>query len=104
MNNYTPDRWVVIRIINNKDPTKDLEKVLAGWIGGYLDGDSWRLNSGNKEVLSFEDRYEFLGESGSTYVCYKNKQGLTSYTRDILKHLRRASRGSYTIKIIKQGK
>ena len=40
----TPDNWVVVKV------GKNLYKVLAGWSGGYLDGDRWKLNSGISEV------------------------------------------------------
>jgi hypothetical protein len=43
MSEYLPDNWVVLKI-NHEGKT--LYKVLAGWIGGYLNGDSWRMNSG----------------------------------------------------------
>ena len=38
-----PERWVVVDITVDGESTK---KVFAGWYGGYLDGDSWKLNSG----------------------------------------------------------
>jgi len=43
---YNPDNWVVIKM-NGDDPHY---RVLAGWSGGYLDGDSWRMNSGITRV------------------------------------------------------
>ena len=64
--NYTPDHWAVLKI-NGQNPHY---RVLAGWSGGYLDGDSWRLNSG---VTSHEfdgDYWSFYGSSGSCYKCY----------------------------------
>ena len=42
MNEYRPDNWVVIKL-KGDDPHY---RVLAGCSGGYLDGDSWRMNSG----------------------------------------------------------
>ena len=35
MTNYNPDNWVVIKMSGN-DPHY---RVLAGWSGGYLDGE-----------------------------------------------------------------
>ena len=64
--NYTPDHWAVLKI-NGQNPHY---RVLAGWSRGYLDGDSWRLNSG---VTSHEfdgDYWSFYGSSGSCYKCY----------------------------------
>lgn len=74
--NYTPERWVILEINNG---TEVIKKVFAGWYGGYLDGDSWKLNSGNVKEEEFEDRWEFTGYSGSIYICYKNSYGMSGY-------------------------
>lgn len=74
--NYTPDRWVVVEVNNGKEVTN---KVFAGWYGGYLDGDSWKLNSGNVKEEEFEDRWEFTGYSGSVYICRKDAYGMSGY-------------------------
>ena len=76
MNEYMPDRWVILEINNGKET---LNKVLAGWCGGYLDGDSWKLNSGNIKEEEFDDRWEFTGTSGSVYICAKSAYGMSSY-------------------------
>lgn len=86
MSVYTPDAWVVIDITT---PTDSVRKVLAGWFGGYLDGDSWKLSSGVTAVNEFPDRYEFINESGSIYVCYKTIQRLTGLTGSMLDSWRR---------------
>lgn len=67
MANYFPHNWVVIKI-KGDDPHY---RVLAGWSGGYLDGDSWRLNSGITKVEEDDGSYYFSGSSGSTYHCGK---------------------------------
>ena len=72
---YRPNRWVVIRCESNDE---EIYKVMGGWIGGYLDGDSWRLNSGITEVIDNGIEYEFVGASGSIYVCDKRTEGMTS--------------------------
>ena len=69
---YEPDNWVVIKI-NGKDPHYC---VLAGWSGGYLQGSSWRMNSGITKVEEDESAYYFSGSSGSTYRCGKQSYGL----------------------------
>ena len=79
--NYTPERWVVLDI-NNGNET--IQKVFAGWYGGYLDGESWKLNSGNVSEEEFEDRWEFTGYSGSVYICYKHAYGMSAYMSNIL--------------------
>ena len=79
-----PDNWKVLKIIKG-DTT--VYKVLAGWLGGYLSGRSWRLNSGIKTVVEKPDYYVFHGYSGSMYKCYKKLEGLDWYTDDILNGL-----------------
>ena len=68
MSYYQPDCWVVLKLPEGY-------KVLAGWSGGYLDGSSWRLNSGItrvEEKLDWKDQryYVFYGHTGSAYWCY----------------------------------
>ena len=67
MTTYTPDNWVVVKV-KGDDPHY---RVLAGWSGGYLDGDSWRMNSGITEVNASDDYFYFKGSSGSDYRCGK---------------------------------
>jgi len=79
-----PERYVLIKI-HNSDRTKIVYRVFASWAGGYLNGDSWRMNSGVVKVEISEDHYTFVGYSGSKYVCKKNSVGFaTSYTNSIL--------------------
>ena len=73
--NYTPDNWVVLKIVHPEEP-KPIYKVLGGWSGGYLNGDSWRINSGVSHVTEDEEYYYFHGYSGSTYQCYKKGYAL----------------------------
>lgn len=69
---HKPDKWVIIKI---KSPKGDFYKVLAGWSGGYLKGDSWRANSGITKVTIDGDYFLFEGHSGSIYKCHKNMYG-----------------------------
>ena len=78
MSEYLPDNWVVLKIMQPDQDT--LYKVLGGWSGGYLDGDSWRLNSGVTKVKEDGDYYEFYGESGSCYRCHKEQYQLRMST------------------------
>jgi hypothetical protein len=79
----TPEQWVVLTI---KDQQQTINKVFAGWYGGYLGNDSWKLNSGNVEEREFNDRWEFTGITGSVYVCYKSAYGLNTYMSGLLEH------------------
>ena len=67
MSNYKPDNWVVIKMDGNEPHYR----VLAGWSGGYLDGDAWKMNSGIIRVEDDGDYYNFYGSSGSCYSCHK---------------------------------
>lgn len=78
---YTPDAWTVLRIAY-KDEV--IYKVMGGWYGGYLHGDSWQLNSG---IVAFEKEGEFWlfhGHSGSTYKCHENSERMTGLMSMIL--------------------
>jgi hypothetical protein len=66
MTEYTCDNWVVIKM-KGDDPHY---RLLVGTSGGYLDGDSWRMNSGITRVEDDGDYYNFYGSSGSCYSCH----------------------------------
>jgi hypothetical protein len=68
MSTYTPDTWVVLEF-DAPELETPLRKVFAGWYGGYIGSDSWRLNSGITQVRRSGDWFEFDGYSGSTYHC-----------------------------------
>lgn len=75
----TPEKWVVLKIPNGH------YKVFASWCGDYLNGDSWKINSGIKEIDEDENYYYFIGFSGSCYKCDKKKYGVaTYYTSNVL--------------------
>ena len=69
---YKPDNWVIIKL-KGDDPHY---RVLAGWSGGYLDGDSWRMNSGITRVDEVDNCFYFYGSSGSCYQCHKESYTL----------------------------
>ena len=75
MSEYLPDNWVVLKIKEGKLDS-GFYKVLAGWSGGYLHGDSWRMNSGITRVEDHETYYSFYGYSGSVYKVWKDRYGL----------------------------
>jgi hypothetical protein len=80
MSEYNPDRWVIVEL---KTPKETLYKVLATWYGGYLDGDSWKLSSGIRDVKRIENGYAFHNHSGSVYNCHKEGYGMNMYTASI---------------------
>lgn len=87
MSHYYPDQWIVIEIIPDTNQYPDSVwhyRVLASWRGGYLHGESWKLNSGIVHVIEDDEEYHFHGQSGSIYHCRKGSYGTTGYTAGIL--------------------
>lgn len=99
MTTYTPDRWVVLEFVT---PQETLHKVFAGWYGGYLGSDSWKLNSGIIAVRKQDDCWEFDGYSGSIYRCNPKYYGISGYMHSILSRwlTQAEQRGDVTIEII----
>lgn len=81
MSEYTPDKWVMLKIESNGQTTY---KILASWGGSYLHGQSWKLNSGVTKIEEDGSCYLFHGYSGSVYRCRKQSYGMTGYTMQIL--------------------
>lgn len=81
MSVYTPDEWVMLKIVSKEWGT--LYKVFAGWQGGYTSGDSWKLSSGTvsailvntKKLSGVVPRFHFLQATGSTYVVHRDANG-----------------------------
>jgi len=100
----TPDKWVVIKI-GTEEP---IYKVFATWYGGYLDGDSWKMNSGIKgvdisnETFSgdFSGFFIFHGYSGSAYKCHYKAYGTSSYTQGVLDSIIKKAKEAYPDKPI----
>jgi hypothetical protein len=88
MGTYTPDRWVVLTITRGNE---SINKVFAGWYGGYLDGDAWKISSGIIEVKEDSTRFTFENESGSVYLCHKKAYGLSGYMASILDNFARTA-------------
>ena len=83
--NITPDRWVVLEITSDEGVHR---KILSAWLGGYADGDSWRMSSAIADETEMKHYNEYVTESGSTYRCLHAHEGLTDITRNILEQLR----------------
>lgn len=81
----TPEGWVIVKITNPSSDKTTVHKVFASWRGGYLNGDSWKMNSGIKSVEETDTHYIFHGYSGSEYHCDKRYYGnSTGYAGMIL--------------------
>jgi len=81
MSIYTPDAWVLVEIKSKE--YGDSKKIFAGWYGGYLGSDSWKLSSGNASMTEDGEYLVFPQASGSTYRCHKNCQRMTGYMSSI---------------------
>jgi len=80
---YSPDGWVILKITGH-DPHY---RVFGSISGGYLDSDTWRMNSGIVSVEEYDGFYYFYGYSGSVYKCNKKTYNyLTTYNRSVLIH------------------
>jgi len=92
-----PDVWVLVKVTSPKGGK--IVKVLGGWYGGYLAGDSWQLSSG---VVKVEDTYDgyylIYNHSGSVYRCHKDTERTSIYTEGIIntwvRELRKLADGS----------
>lgn len=86
----TPDKWVLIK---TKSKAKVMHyKLLGGWYGGYLQGDSWKLNSGITKVEEFPEYYLVSGQSGSMYKCIKMVEGFNHMTKSVFISLKNTAR------------
>ena len=92
MNEYCPDRWVVLKLEPKDDDTK--YRLFGGWYGGYLNGDSWRANSGIIKIVEQETHYEVYGTSGSIYKCAKGCEGLSGYMSSVLNSFQTNANGA----------
>ena len=75
MTEYTPDSWVIVKIQSEQHGT--IYKVLAGWSGSYLYGDSWKLSSGIVTLVDTGSYYDSLQDSGSVYMLYKPNERMS---------------------------
>jgi len=83
----TPDSWVIIEVNHEGE---QFQKILSGWSGGYLHGDSWRMSSRIKEMnIGIDDDYITVHtESGSVYNLRKDYQGLRMSNAGIYNQLK----------------
>jgi len=86
---YTPECWIMVKIVDGDD---FVYKILAGWYGSYLSGQSWQLNSGIVSVEEDGDFLNFHGSSGSVYACHKTVYRTNMETRNILEHFKKIAR------------
>lgn len=83
MNEYNPDKWLILEVFPD-DGSSPYLKVFGTWAGGYLSGDSWRINSSVIEITQDDDYYYFHGASGSVYKCHKCGYGVAGASNNYL--------------------
>ncbi len=99
MSEYTPDKWVVVKITSDK--FAPVYKVFACWYGGWAGSDSWKLNSGITRAYEDGNCFMFDGSSGSTYTCHKSSYGSNAYGAGVLQNMiSNASTNGITIEIL----
>ena len=89
----TPNGWSIIEQVTEERGTDYY--VFASWSGGYLDGDSWKRNSGITKIEEDGEYYLFHGYSGSVYRCAKSGEGrISAYNISVLNDLCKKMRAS----------
>lgn len=82
MSKYCPDGWNIIKL-----PNEDY-RVFAGFLGGYINPDSWRVNSGCSRAEVTPTGWLVFGDSGSCYSVGKHNHGRQSlYSHNIMEAL-----------------
>lgn len=97
---YIPDNWIILEIKKGDD--KPYHKVLAGWSGGYLTGDNWRMNSGIVKIEEDENNYYVHGETGSVYKLLKGAETIRMNIAGVYNSLKEDSKShNYSVNIVK---
>ena len=100
MSEYYPDKYVMVRITDKK--TDEIHyRVLGSWYGGYLDGDSYRLNSGVEKYERTDDsKIRFYGGSGSLYEVDEKMYGMSIHAQSWLAQIAENSKDDVTVEVI----
>ena len=100
MSDYTPDKWLMVKLTNKKDESH--YRIFACWYGGYLGSDSWKLNSGVTKITEDDRMYYFEGSSGSVYICNKLTYGTSGYGHGVLVNMIEKSKDDVLIEILSE--
>ena len=89
----TPDSWALLRNMSTNST-----HILAGWSGGYLDGDSWRLSTSVTNFDTTTMPVVATTKSGSTYII-DGLMVLTAKMSDVYEMLEEQQPGVWKIVI-----
>jgi len=84
---YTPDKFIVVKLTAPEPSPTNHYRVFACWYGGYAGSDNWKLNSGITKVIREGDILHFKGTSGSVYKCHIESYGTSGYGYGVLQNL-----------------
>jgi hypothetical protein len=77
-----PDVWVIVELSGDKVQSR-YHRILAGWYGGFANGDSWQMSSGVTKIVDKDTYWEVHNTSGSIYHCYKHIERFSGYTQNV---------------------
>lgn len=84
---YTPDNWQLVHVIPKDTNCNSYYRILAGWSGSFMYGNSWKLSSGCEQVLDQGDSWRVPQSSGSVYILRKNSERYSTSTYGVLEDL-----------------
>lgn len=85
-----PDKWIIVRFKSKE--YGEIDKILAGWFGGYCGSSSWQMSSGICGTETDPDNSDltiFVNKSGSKYHCFHNCEGTSGYTAGVLNDMKK---------------
>lgn len=85
-NGIKPLHWLLLEI---KQPDKTTVKILSGFAGGYLEGDSWRLSTDVEKIEDNDNEYIVTTKSGSTYLLLKKNIGVSGPSAGMLQRIKK---------------
>jgi len=89
---YTPDCWKIVEM-TNVATGETHKRILCSWYGGYLDGGSWKLSSGNLEPEDCGDYWIIPQHSGSVYQLYKTRERISGLMENFFHSFERKPQG-----------